>query len=297
LSADGERRRLLALLGDLPPRAGVPTGRLVETALHAGHPLERWTLDLNGRERVSALLITPRDPEVRGVVLYCHAHGSRFDIGKDELLTGRAAIVTRSYGDVLPERGFAALAIDHWGFGDRSGTSERLLNKRFLWEGSTLWGMRVADTLAAFDWVRARFSRAPIITLGLSMGSTMAWWAAALEPRIAGCIDLCCLAEFEALTATGADDLHAEYFFVPGLRKHFTAAGINALIAPRPHLSCAGAQDPLTPPEGLRAIDEAMRALYADAGAHDAWQQRVFPGGHVETPAMREAVLAFLDRW
>jgi hypothetical protein len=37
-----------------------------------------------------------------------------------------------------------------------------------------------------------------------------------------------------------------------------------------------------------------MRTLYADAGDHDAWQQRVFPSGHVETPAMREAVLAFL---
>ena len=130
--------------------------------------------------------------------------------------------------------------------------------------------MRVADTLAAFAWLRVRFARVPIVTLGLSMGSTMAWWAAALEPRIAGCVDSCCLAEFDALAATGADDLHGEYFFVPGLRKHFTAAAINALIAPRPHLSCAGADDPLTPPAGLRAIDEAMRAVYADAGAQAA---------------------------
>jgi len=297
LSADEERRRLLALLGDLPPRGGVPAGRLIEATLHAGHNLERWSLDLNGREPVPALLLVPRNVAVRGVVLYCHAHGNRFDVGKDELIAGRPAIAAPPYGAVLPARGFAALAIDHWGFGERSGTSERLLNKRFLWDGSTLWGMRIADTLAAFDWLRARFPRAPIITLGLSMGSTMAWWAAALEPRIAGCIDLCCLAEFEALTATGADDLHGEYFFVPGLRKHFTAAGINALIAPRPHLSCAGAEDPLTPPAGLRAIDEAMRALYADAGAHDEWQQHVFPAGHVETPEMREAVLAFLVRW
>jgi hypothetical protein len=125
----------------------------------------------------------------------------------------------------------------------------------------------------------------------------MAWWAAALEPGIAGCVDLCCLAEFDALTATGADDLHGEYYFVPGLRKHFTAAAINALIAPRPHLSCAGAEDPLTPPAGLRTLDEEMRTLYADAGSADAWQQRVFPSGHLEAPGMRAAVLAFLVRW
>ena len=297
MSADEKRSQLFASLGDLPPRVGVPAGRLVETNLHAGHDLERWSLDLNGREPVPALLVVPRDVAVRGVVLYCHAHGNRFDVGKDELIAGRPALAAPPYGLVLPPLGFAALAIDHWGFGERASVSERVLNKRFLWGGSTLWGMRIADTLAAFDWVRARFARGPVIALGLSMGSTMAWWAAALEPRIAGCVDLCCLAEFDALTATGADDLHGEYYFVPGLRKHFTAAAINALIAPRPHLSCAGAEDPLTPPAGLCAIDEAMRSAYAATGNTEAWQQRVFPSGHLETPAMREAVLTFLVRW
>jgi pimeloyl-ACP methyl ester carboxylesterase len=297
LSAAETRRQLLALLGDLPPRGGEPTGRLIETASDGGREVERWSLDLNGREPVPALLALPRDVALRGVVLYCHAHGNRFDIGKDELLTGRPALATPPYGAVLPELGFAALAIDHWGFGERATASERVLNKRFLWEGSTLWGMRIADTLAAFDWVRARLPRPPVIALGLSMGSTMAWWTAALEPGIAGCVDLCCLAEFDALRATGADDLHGEYYFIPGLRKHFTAAAINACIVPRPHLSCAGAEDPLTPPAGLRAVDEAMRIAYADAGNADAWQQRVFQSGHLETPEMREAVLAFLDRW
>lgn len=83
-------------------------------------------------------------------------------------------------------------------------------------------------------------------------------------------------------------------YFVPGLRKHFTAAAINALIAPHPHLSCVGAADPLTPPPGVASIDRAMRTAYAEAGAPQAWQQRVFPGGHVESPAMRAAVLAFI---
>jgi hypothetical protein len=127
------------------------------------------------------------------------------------------------------------------------------------------------------------------------MGSTMACWAASLEPGVAGCVDLCGLAEFDALVASGADDLHGEYWFVPGLRKHFTAASINALIAPRPHLSCAGRDDPLTPPAGLAAIDAALTRIYAEAGAPDAWHQRVFPCGHAEIPAMRAAVLSFLD--
>lgn len=291
---DAARQRLLALLGDLPPRDRIPVGPRVDSAARGDLTIERWSLDLNGQERVPALLVAPANP--RAVVLYCHAHGDRFDVGKEELVAGRPALASPPYAEALASIDVAALAIDHWGFGERASTSERLLNKRFLWDGSTLWGMRIADTLAAFEWLarEPRYATLPVITLGMSMGSTMAWWAAALEPRIAACADLCCLAEFDSLVAAGADDLHGEYFFVPGLRKHFTAAAINALIAPRPHLSCVGDADPLTPPPGVSSIDRAMRAAYGEAGAPQAWQQRVFPGGHSESTAMREAVLAFI---
>lgn len=294
MPADDVRQRLLALLGDLPPRDRVPEGRRLDIAPRDDAIVERWSLDLNGRERVPALLVSPPSP--RAVVLYGHAHGHRFDLGKEELIAGRPALASPPYAEALAGIGVAALAIDHWGFGERAGTHERLLNKRLLWDGATLWGMRVADTLAAFDWLSRdpRYATLPVITLGMSMGSTMAWWAAALEPRVAACVDLCCLAEFDALVAADADDLHGEYYFVPGLRQHFTAAAINALIAPRPHLSCVGDADPLTPPPGVASIDRAMRSAYAEAGAPQAWQQRVFPGGHIESPAMRAAVLAFI---
>jgi hypothetical protein len=196
LPADDVRQRLLALLGDLPPRDRVSGGQRLHVAMRDDAIVERWLLDLNCRERVPALLVSPPCP--RAVVLYCHAHGHRFDLGKEELIAGRPALASPPYAEALAGIGVAALAIDHW--------------------------------LAS----EPRHARLPVITLGMSMGSTMAWWAAALEPRIAACVDLCCLAEFDALVAAGADDLHGEYYFVPGLRKHFTAAAINALIAPRP---------------------------------------------------------------
>lgn len=296
IAAAADRGRLLALLGDLPGRDAAPDGALQSTQRSAGAQVEDWRLRLHGVD-VPATVVVPAEVPPRGIVLYCHAHGNRFTVGRSELLEGRPALADPPYGAALPACGYAAIAIDHLGFGARASPGERLLNKRLLWEGRTLWGMRVADTLAVYDWLRAqpRFAALPVITLGLSMGSTMAWWTAALEPGIDACVDLCCLCEFEQLVASGNDDLHAEYWFVPGLRKHFTAAAINALIAPRPHLSCAGRDDPLTPPPGLAAIDAAMRRVYADAGAPDAWRQRVFPCGHEETPAMRSEVLAFLD--
>ena len=42
--------------------------------------------------------------------------------------------------------------------------------------------------------------------------------------------------------------------------------------------------------------DAALRTAYAAAGAPGAWRQRVFPCGHIETPAMRTEVLAFLEK-
>jgi hypothetical protein len=84
---------------------------------------------------------------------------------------------------------------------------------------------------------------------------------------------------------------------VPGLLREFTLADICALIAPRPHLSCAGRADPLTPPAGLESLDRAMREVYAARRQPGAWRQVVEPGGHAETPTMRAEVLAWLDRF
>ncbi len=297
-AATAQRRAgLWRLLGSRPwPEGGARA--IGGECLERSDTGERWRLRLNREQAVPALLLRPRDRAPRGVVLYCHAHGHRFEMGKDELLHGRPALQQPPYGDALAARGWAALAIDHAGFGERQVPSEQALVKRALWQGDTLLGWRLHDTLAALDWLRTLpgFEALPVVTLGLSMGSTMALWAAALDERIAGCIELCCAAEYDALLASGGFDGHGEYFFVPGLLPQFTLAEIAALIAPRPHLSCAGTLDPLTPPAGLASLDARLRAAYAALGAAAQWQQFVEPVGHTETPAMRAQVLAWLDR-
>ncbi|HET9976352.1 MAG TPA: alpha/beta fold hydrolase [Burkholderiaceae bacterium] len=295
-AATAQRRDdLWRLLGPRPWREKGIDGERLDRA----GSLERWRLHLNHEQAVPALLLRPgAGAAPRGVVLYCHAHGGRFEIGKDELLAGRPALQSPPYGEALVARGWAVLAIDHWGFGERQQPSESALVKRLLWQGATLWGWRLHDTLAALDWLRAQpgFETVPVVALGLSMGSTMALWAAALDDRIAACIDLCCAAEYDALLQSGGFDGHGAYFFVPGLLREFTLAEIAALIAPRAHLSLAGRADPLTPPAGLAALDAALRSAYAALGAPQRWRQIVEPGGHAETPTMRRAVLDELER-
>ena len=88
----------------------------------------------------------------------------------------------RALAEELTRRGYAALCIDHWVFGGRSGRSESSVFKRMLWQGQVMWGMMVFDSLRAVDYLHTRDDVDPkrIATLGLSMGSTMAWWVAGL---------------------------------------------------------------------------------------------------------------------
>ena len=86
-------------------------------------------------------------------------------------------------------------------------------------------------------------------------------------------------------------------FFVPRLRNEFTAAEISSLIAPRPHLSLVGRDDPLTPPTGVQSINTALSAAYASLEKPQHWLQEVFDCAHQETAEMRAAVLRFLVQY
>lgn len=299
-SQNARRQELYGLLGDLPERHRPIGAEQVAEERRRGFVVEKLVLDLNGREPVPAYFVRPEGATGRlPVVLYNHAHGGDYVLGKDELLDGRSALQRPPYADALTSRGYAALCIDTWLFGERRGRTEAEVFKQMLWQGQVLWGMMVYDSLRAIDYLQTRDDVDPdrIATLGLSMGSTMAWWLAALDERVKVTIDLCCLTDYQALLDTRGLDGHGIYYYVPRLLRHFDTAGINALIAPRPHLSLAGDYDRLTPPAGLERIDAALRTAYAEAGAPEAWQLRRYPCGHLETAAMRAEVLAFLARW
>ena len=126
------------------------------------------------------------------------------------------------------------------------------------------------------------------------MGSTMAQWVAALDERVKAAVDICCLTEYHTLLAKKGLSGHGIYYYVPGLLKHFTAADVNALIAPRAHLALAGLQDKLAPVEGLDVVDRELTRVYAEAGHPERWKLLRYDVGHQETPEGRREALAFL---
>jgi hypothetical protein len=294
------RQQLFDLLGDLPdPSRKISVTKLAEEQ-NDTYVLEKLTLDLNGIEAVPAYFVRPSEQDgPLPTILYNHAHGSDYELGKDELLVGRSALQTPPYALELTRRGYAALCIDTWAFGERRGLTESEIFKHMLWSGQVMWGMMVYDSLRALDYLVSRpdVDAERLATMGISMGSTMAWWVAALDTRIKVCIDICCLTDFQALINTRGLDGHGIYYYVPSLLKHFTTTQINALIAPRAHLGLAGNFDPLTPSAGLDRIDAELRQTYAEEGAPDAWRMVRYDIGHFETAAMRVEILAFLQEW
>jgi acetyl esterase/lipase len=294
------RAELYRLLGKLPDRYRPIRKEMLAQEERDGYVLERWTVDLNGFEPVPALVARPR--ELNGPapgVLFNHSHGGGYTIGKREFVEGRSYLQPTPYAKELTDRGYVALCIDHWAFGERSHTTEDDTFKAMLWEGQVLWGMMVYDSLRALDVLAERADVDPqrLATLGISMGSTMAWWLAALDERVKATVDICCLTDFQTLLAKKALRLHGVYYYVPSLLEHFTTAQINALIAPRAHLGLAGLKDELTPVEGLDIIDRALQQVYAAAGHPDRWQLLRYDVGHQETAEGRQEILAFLQRF
>jgi acetyl esterase/lipase len=291
------RRELYGLLGDLPARTRRITSTKRGETERDGYILETWELDLNGIEPVPAYVARPAGATGRRpAVLFNHSHGGGYKIGKLEFVDGRSYLQPVPYAKALTDLGYVALSIDHWVFGERSHTSEADMFKGMLWQGQVLWGMMVYDSIRALDVLAARADVDPsrIGTLGISMGSTMAWWLAALDERVKATVDICCLTDFHTLVAKKGLSGHGVYYYVPALLKSFTTSQINALIAPRAHLGLAGLQDKLTPVEGLDIIDRELTRVYAEHGHPERWKLLRYDVGHMETPEGREAILAFL---
>lgn len=294
-----KRRQLYELLGDLPPRGRSISARKLREWERDGYVAEDLELDLNGYEPVPAVFVKPKSLAGSApAVLFNHSHGGGYSIGKSEFLEGREYLSDPPYAKQITDMGWTGLCIDSWVFGERSHTSEMDAFKAMLWQGQVLWGMMVYDSIKAVDYLvtRPEVDSRRLATVGISMGSTMAWWLAALDERIRVTVDICCLTDFHSLLREKGLHLHGIYYYVPALLKHFTTAEINALIAPRPHLGIAGLRDPLTPVEGLDIIDATLQNVYAELGASENWKLLRYDVGHEETPEARKEIVSFLRR-
>lgn len=263
-----------------------------------GYRIEHLIFETAEGESLRGVLTAPPSGGPHPAILYVHAHGNRHDIGVREMLEGRPAL-QGPLGPEFASRGYVTLMVELPAFGTRAEPNESARAKAALWHGTSLAGQMVAEQASALDWLSSRGDVDPrrIGAFGISMGATLAYWLASVDPRIAAVAHLCAYADLAKLIGLGAHDLHGIYMTVPGLLKIASNGEIAGAIAPRPQWIGIGDLDPLTPPQAVDAALAETRTRYAVAGAANALVFHREPdSGHVETAAMRAAVMGFFER-
>ena len=127
MTPKARRARLKALLGNFRDDRPAPILHPGTRDSSPGYLREEFHLDLGTGTRVPAVFVRPAAAGRHPAILYCHAHGTRYDIGSRELVEGRAALLAPPYAEALTARGFATLCLEMPCFGARAGSMNRRL--------------------------------------------------------------------------------------------------------------------------------------------------------------------------
>ncbi len=304
------RKTLRRLLGDMPPLF-TPEVTIHKREARDGYTLERFTFDNDVGDTVYGYMLVPAGHKGRSpAILYNHYHGGKYKQGKEEVLIKAFSKLDFATGEELARKGYVVQAIDAYAFGERrfqgpAGQEEEgkktewSLFKTFLWEGRTLWGMMVRDDLLALNYLVSRPEVDPerIAAMGMSMGSTRTWWAAALDERIKVAVSVACLTRYQNLIAHGSVREHGIYYYVPNmLTERIDTESVIGLIAPRPHLTLTGDQDGGSPADGVQIINAFQKHLYNCYAKGQNFRGLLYPNvDHTYTPQMWAETLRWLE--
>lgn len=302
-------RRLILLPGD--DGSGFATALLAEQD-RGGHVAQSLTLRGALGDRVPALYLRPKGNGPHPAVVLLHDHGARFDIGKEKLIRPLApnpaadAWVQRYFGgrfvgDTLVEAGFAVLAIDALGWGERSRPGfvrddQQALANHLLQLGHSWAGLIASDDLRSHRWLRERpeVDAQRVAVLGFSMGAFRAWQLAAVCEEVSACVAAHWMCTREGLLRPGEHTLVGQSAFSmahPGLAAELDHPDVAALIAPRPLLLLGSPDDKLFPWD---AVQQAWGRLGRVWGRGGELQTRATVGGHRFDPEQQDAALAWL---
>ena len=233
------------------------------------------------------------------VCLQGHTPGMHISLGRprDEA-ERRLTEGGRDYARQALAHGWAALTVELRGFGERrdrrtdtardgpvepDSVDPNVTCKHAamvaLLLGRTSLGEKNLDLRAALDALEGfpEIDRSRIWCIGNSGGGTLGWYAAAVEPRIAGLALGSFLCTFAA--SIGSVD-HCCDNYLPGALRWFDLPDLAMLVAPRPLVVVQGAADRLFPLAGVETAFARVRAIYAAARAADRCRLMVCRGGH-----------------
>jgi dienelactone hydrolase len=302
------RETLIKVMGDMPPRPKIISVRILTREDKGTYEVEKFEFDNGAGAVVPGYFLIPKNGKTKHpAIYYCHWHGGNYDLGKQEIFTTHHT--PQIPAQALTSLGYAVMAIDAYGFGERNGkgpagpqemdaAEELSASKYELWMGRSLWAMMVRDDLMALDYLfsRADVDSTRVAVTGISMGATRSWWLMALDERIKTGVAVGCLTRYQELISEQKLKAHGIYYFVPGLLKYFDTEAIISLIAPRSILFMTGDQDDGSPVSGIKKIEKVVQKVYDLNKVSENFQSIIYPHtGHVYTPDMWDKMTKWMN--
>jgi dienelactone hydrolase len=301
---------LKRLLGDIPARPAKPQVKTVYKKKMNGYSLEKFIIDNGIDGWIPGYLAIPAG--VKGkipVILGLHGHGS----SKDNIF-GFDSNTAQDVLALLISKGYAVMAVDSYFNGERRGTGpsgdlemqQKIANQELsqfklnLWFGRSLWGMQLRDEQIALDYLITRPEIDPkrIGAQGMSMGSTRAWWLAALDNRIKVVVGVACFTRYKELIEQRELKSHGIYYFVPGMLQHFDTEAVMGLIAPRPFLVLTGDSDSGSPVSGMKNLEKKLDIVYSLYKTGENFKSIIYEKtGHVYTDDMKIEMVNWFDKY
>ncbi len=259
------------------------------------HPLgtiEKIVFSAEPYADVPAYMCTPllgEPPYPAMICLQGHTTGMHHSIAveRDDETKPMHVEGDRDFGLGCMARGVAALCIEQRSFGERRERKQEQVSPhgchdaamQALMLGRTLAGERVYDVDRGIDYLAGRgdIDARRIGVMGNSGGGTISMYAAAVLPRLAYCMPSCSFCTYRDSIMS---IYHCADNYIPGLLRYAEMADVLGLFAPRPVVVVAGKEDPIFPVKGVRRAFQALKAIYAAAGAEDRCHLVMGKGGH-----------------
>ena len=265
---------------------------------------KRITFTSEPGEEVPGYLLLPKDAEPPYPVMIClqgHSPGMHISVGRARTERDQQSIDGgRDIALQAVKEGWAALAIEQRGFGERAeeGLACRDASLRALHRGRPMTGGRVLDVKRAIDFIEAQpeLDAERVGCMGNSAGGTVAFYAACVEPRLRLAVVSCAFCPFA--DSWLADPPRCACGYLPGIYAIADMPDLAGLIAPRHLLIVAGKEDHLAPVESVRAGAQRAGAAFEAAGTPDHIQLLVGDGGHQFYPELAwPAIQSIKESW
>jgi cephalosporin-C deacetylase-like acetyl esterase len=275
------------------PRQRVPA-QAVGILERDAYTIEKLVFEALPGLPVPALLYVPRDA-ARPFPAVVHPPGHWMENAKLEPDLQR----TNAW---LARSGVAVLCYDTLGQGERRVGWHQHGQLGTLLAGFTTLGAMVVESGRALDLLAERedIDATRLSILGASGGGWSSIFTAALDQRVQAAAIVSIVnthrGQIQAARGTGWDGGVCLCNQLPGLAAIGSIGEIMSLAAPRALLQVNAVDDPPFPIEGARRVAGELRALYAAAGAADAFGYAEVRGGHGLRPEARAVIVEWLCR-